>query len=164
MKRILLTIALVFGLLPLYAADNSGDIRVSVLTCSPGQEVYSLYGHTAIRVQDMVRGTDHVFNYGVFDFNTEHFVWKFVLGETDYICMAVPWEFFVREYEARGSSVVARAEPYRLRGHSREGLSLQEYPEGELRLQIQLPYEQLHDPCDGLCGLLCRGQYRVLVE
>ena len=63
MKRILLTIALVFGLLPLYAADNSGDIRVSVLTCSPGQEVYSLYGHTAIRVQDMGRGTDHVFNY-----------------------------------------------------------------------------------------------------
>ena len=108
MKRILLIIALVFGLLPLYAADNSGDIRVSVLTCSPGQEVYSLYGHTAIRVQDMGRGTDHVFNYGVFDFNTEHFVWKFVLGETDYICMAVPWEFFVREYEARGSSVVAQ--------------------------------------------------------
>jgi hypothetical protein len=70
--------------------------------------VYSLYGHTAIRVQDMDRGTDHVFNYGVFDFNTEHFVWRFVLGETDYICMVSPWEYFVREYELRGSSVVSQ--------------------------------------------------------
>lgn len=108
MKRILLNIAFVFCLLPLCAADSTGNIRVSVLTCSPGQEVYSLYGHTAIRVQDLDRGEDHVFNYGVFDFNTEYFVWKFVLGETDYICMAVPWEYFVREYEARGSSVVAQ--------------------------------------------------------
>lgn len=108
MKRVLLTIALVLGLIPAYAADRPGSIRVSVLTCSPGQEVYSLYGHTAIRVQDMDLGTDHVFNYGVFDFNTEHFVWKFVLGETDYICMAAPWEYFVREYESRGSSVVSQ--------------------------------------------------------
>lgn len=108
MKRILLTVAFVFGLVSAYAADQSGSIKVSVLTCSPGQEVYSLYGHTAIRVQDMDRGTDHVFNYGVFDFNTEHFVWKFVLGETDYICMATPWEYFVTEYESRGSSVVAQ--------------------------------------------------------
>ena len=30
------------------AADS---IRVTLLTCSPGQEVYSLYGHTAIRCQ-----------------------------------------------------------------------------------------------------------------
>ena len=108
MKRILLTIALVLSIIPVYAVDRPGGIRVSVLTCSPGQEVYSLYGHTAIRVQDMDRGTDHVFNYGVFDFNTEHFVWRFVLGETDYICMASPWEYFVREYELRGSSVVSQ--------------------------------------------------------
>ena len=108
MKRILLTIALVLSIIPVYAVDRPGGIRVSVLTCSPGQEVYSLYGHTAIRVQDMDRGTDHVFNYGVFDFNTEHFVWRFVLGETDYICMVSPWEYFVREYELRGSSVVSQ--------------------------------------------------------
>jgi hypothetical protein len=56
----------------------------------------------------MTMGTDHVFNYGVFDFNTEYFVWKFVLGHTDYICMAAPWEYFIAEYQHRGSSVVAQ--------------------------------------------------------
>lgn len=108
MKRMLLFLALILGILFVRAESVSGNIEVSVLTCSPGQEVYSLYGHTAIRVKDKARGTDYVFNYGVFDFNSEYFVWNFVLGKTDYLCVAVPWEYFVREYEARGSSVVAQ--------------------------------------------------------
>lgn len=90
MKRILLLFALLLGAIATYAENTSEDIEVSVITCSPGQEVYSLYGHTAIRVRDKKRGTDYVFNYGVFDFNTEHFAWKFVLGKTDYICAAAP--------------------------------------------------------------------------
>ena len=108
MKRILHLFALLLGISAAYASGTNGNIRVSVLTCSPGQEVYSLYGHTAIRVQDRAMGTDHVFNYGVFDFNTEYFAWKFVLGHTDYICMATPWEYFIVEYQRRGSSVIAQ--------------------------------------------------------
>lgn len=108
MKHLSLFLALFLGILFARADSHSGNIEVSVLTCSPGQEVYSLYGHTAIRVKDKGNGTDYVFNYGVFDFNSEHFVWNFVLGKTDYICMAVPWEYFTREYEARGSSIVAQ--------------------------------------------------------
>ena len=108
MKRILLLFALLLGAIATYAENTSEDIEVSVITCSPGQEVYSLYGHTAIRVRDKERGTDYVFNYGVFDFNTEHFAWKFVLGKTDYICAAAPWQYFTREYEKRGSSVIAQ--------------------------------------------------------
>ena len=91
-----------------HADTLAKGIEVSVLTCSPGQEVYSLYGHTAIRVRDGRTGEDEVFNYGIFDFNTEHFVWKFVLGETDYICASVPWNYFIREYEKRGSSVAVQ--------------------------------------------------------
>jgi hypothetical protein len=53
-------------------------------------------------------GTDHVFNYGVFDFNSENFLWRFVLGQTDYMCVATPWKYFIPEYEKRGSSVVAQ--------------------------------------------------------
>ena len=108
MKHILLLFAILLGISAAFASGTNGNIKVSVLTCSPGQEVYSLYGHTAIRVQDKTMGTDHVFNYGVFDFNTEYFVWKFVLGHTDYICMAAPWEYFIAEYQHRGSSVVAQ--------------------------------------------------------
>lgn len=108
MKRIVLLFVVVCAAFVVRAQSAGPEIEVSVLTCSPGQEVYSLYGHTAIRVTDRRAGTDLVFNYGVFDFNSEYFLWRFVLGQTDYICMAAPWDYFVREYENRGSSVVSQ--------------------------------------------------------
>lgn len=108
MKRILSLIAVVCACVALYANGKDRGIEVSVLTCAPGEEVYSLYGHTAIRVKDNATGEDRVFNYGVFDFNTEYFIWKFVLGKTDYICASMPWAYFLREYERSGRSVVVQ--------------------------------------------------------
>ena len=87
----------------LFAAEDS--IRVTLLTCSPGQEVYQLYGHTAIRCQQVGGGLDAVFNYGVFDMSKPHFAWHFVLGQTDYMVQPIPWKYFVRDYEVRGSSI-----------------------------------------------------------
>ena len=107
MKRIVFFLMMLADVL-LAVAQSPSHTEVSVITCSPGDEVYSLYGHTAIRLRDEARGLDIAVNYGVFDFNTEHFAWKFVLGETDYMCMAVPWEFFMDEYRQRGSSVKAQ--------------------------------------------------------
>ena len=78
-------------------------VRVSVLTCSPGPEVYSLYGHTAIRIQQ--DSIDEVFNYGVFDFRKPHFTWHFVLGQTDYMIEPLPWKYFIIDYDRRGSSI-----------------------------------------------------------
>ena len=85
----------------LFAQHDS--VRVSVLTCSPGPEVYSLYGHTAIRVQQ--DSIDEVFNYGVFDFRKPHFTWHFVLGQTDYMIEPLPWKYFIIDYDRRGSSI-----------------------------------------------------------
>lgn len=82
------------------------EVKVSVLTCSPGEEVYSLYGHTALRCLKTSTGEDLVFNYGLFDFNTPNFTWRFVLGETDYWVGCTYYSDFVREYELRGSGVV----------------------------------------------------------
>lgn len=64
-----------------YLSEQS---TVSLLTCAPGHELYTRYGHTALRVQDPVNQLDVVFNYGIFDFNTDHFYWKFMRGETYY--------------------------------------------------------------------------------
>lgn len=89
-----------------FAQQKGDSLRVSLLTCSPGPEVYQLYGHTALRVRDLRNNQDFVFNYGVFDFNTPHFTWRFVLGECDYEVMAYPFDFFLEEYRHRGSSVV----------------------------------------------------------
>ncbi|MGN0233322.1 MAG: DUF4105 domain-containing protein [Bacteroidaceae bacterium] len=81
------------------------SVQVSLLTCSPGQEVYSLYGHTAIRCVDFTKGMDVVFNYGVFSFSQPHFIWRFVLGQCDYMVEAVGFNGFLRSYRERGSRV-----------------------------------------------------------
>lgn len=89
-------------------AQPQDSLRVSVLTCTPGDKVYSLYGHTALRVENFTRDFDLVFNYGVFDFTKPHFTWHFVLGECDYMVMPLPWDVFVKDYERRGSGIYAQ--------------------------------------------------------
>ncbi|MGW8284063.1 MAG: lipoprotein N-acyltransferase Lnb domain-containing protein, partial [Gemmatimonadota bacterium] len=62
---------------------------VSVLTVLPGDRMYSLFGHTIIRVRDPETGLDCGFNYGTFDFpqtllGGAGFIAKFAYGELDY--------------------------------------------------------------------------------
>ena len=60
------------------------SIERGLITCSPHDEVYSLYGHSALRVHDLRSDYSWVYNYGVFDFKKPHFVWRFIMGQTDY--------------------------------------------------------------------------------
>lgn len=80
-------------------------LTVSLLTCSPGQETYELYGHTAIRLTTSQDTLGVVYNYGVFDFHAPHFVWRFVLGECDYLLWGEPLISFLNQYYVRGSWV-----------------------------------------------------------
>lgn len=88
-----------------FSAGAQDRVRVSLLTCEPGTEIYALFGHTALRYEDPSRDIDWVFNYGVFSFNTPNFVYRFVKGETDYQLGIVPYRYFETEYALRGSSV-----------------------------------------------------------
>ena len=74
-------------------------MRISLLTCAPGEELYARFGHTALRVSDPANKIDYVFNYGIFDFNTEQFYWKFVRGETWYELGASSMKWFMYEYD-----------------------------------------------------------------
>ena len=89
----------------LLVRDANDSIRVSLVTCSPGTEVYAVYGHTALRVEVPSEGIDVAVNYGLFSFEAPHFVWRFIKGETDYMVGAVGYPMFEREYTERGSSV-----------------------------------------------------------
>ncbi|MCL7973130.1 MAG: DUF4105 domain-containing protein, partial [marine benthic group bacterium] len=67
----------------------SDSAVVSVLTVLPGDRLYSLFGHTIIRVRDPATGLDVGFNYGTFDFPTTiaggaGFVARFAYGKLDY--------------------------------------------------------------------------------
>ena len=84
----------------------SSSAQIWLITCTPGDDLYSRYGHTAIRVRDSVNDIDGIFNYGTFDFNTEHFYWKFVRGETWYeLGLEYPFYWFERAYEDAGRKV-----------------------------------------------------------
>lgn len=106
-KKLLCILTALMFLFPEAKAQND-SINAYLLTCEPGKAIYELYGHTAIWIEDVATGTDIVFNYGLFDFNTPHFVWLFSLGKTDYILGATRIRHFLREYSERGSEVYAQ--------------------------------------------------------
>ncbi|MFV5686377.1 DUF4105 domain-containing protein [Flavobacterium sp. GB2R13] len=83
----------------------SKEAKVSVLTCGTGNESYSLFGHTAIRINDPYNNIDVVYNYGAFDFNTPNFVLKFIKGDLQYFAVAHPYADFINEYNYEKRSV-----------------------------------------------------------
>ena len=90
--------------------EKYDSIEVSLLTCSPHEEIYSLYGHTALRWHDLHQsgpsaGNDIAFNWGIFNFNKPYFVLRFVFGLTDYELGIMPFQYFCTYYEKWGSSV-----------------------------------------------------------
>jgi len=107
MKQFLLVVCIFLVSSKLHAQQVviSDSAVISLITCSPGAEVYSKFGHTAIRVKDKINNVDVVFNYGIFSFETEHFYYKFIKGETDYQLGIYETNFFLPEYAERNSMV-----------------------------------------------------------
>ena len=78
------------------------SVDISLLTCGPGQEVWSYYGHTALRIEDKVHGTDLAVNWGMFSFQQDFFILRFVFGLTDYQIGVFPMQHFIAEYTYEG--------------------------------------------------------------
>lgn len=83
----------------------SHKAQISVITCGTGNESYSLFGHTAIRVRDTDNAIDVVYNYGAFDFNTPNFVMKFIKGNLQYFAVAHSYPDFINQYQYEKRSV-----------------------------------------------------------
>ena len=112
MKKGLLYIVLTFILSVVNATvgaqsmTNPDRIQISLLTCSPGKEVWAQYGHTAIRYYDKESGEDLAINYGIFSLDQTHFIPRFVLGMTDYRMGVQPMDMFLAQYSYEGRGVV----------------------------------------------------------
>jgi len=82
---------------------------VSLLTTTPcDNAVYTLYGHTSIRIKDSIAPGqifDYVFNYGQFDASKPNFVYHFAKGELDYILAFYKYEDFASDRQLMNSSV-----------------------------------------------------------
>lgn len=87
------------------AALPLDSIEISILTCTPGKDMYAKFGHTALRVRDYTIHRDVVFNYGCFDYNANNFVLKFLLGQTDYLLDAEEFEYLKYRYGMLGNGV-----------------------------------------------------------
>lgn len=86
--------------------DSPNDsLEISLLTCEPHQNVYSLYGHSAIHVRNHSNGVDVVVNYGMFSFDKPFFILRFVFGLTDYYMAIEPYDYFCEQYFSYGSGV-----------------------------------------------------------
>jgi hypothetical protein len=76
----------------------SADTLVYLLTCGPGTETYSVYGHSALRIVIPEKRIDTVYNWGVFEFDTPNFTWKFAKGRLDYMLIAESTKGFLSDY------------------------------------------------------------------
>lgn len=84
-KTILLAALMMLVIAPDLEARTADSTDVYMITCAPGNESYSIYGHTALRIA--IRGSDFdmVYNWGIFDFSTPNFVYRFARGRLDYM-------------------------------------------------------------------------------
>lgn len=106
MKKILLLAAL-FSLLVTggLEAQSADSADVYLITCAPGSASYSIYGHTALRISMQSTQFDMVYNWGIFDFSTPNFVYRFAKGKLDYMLGAYSYKRFLEEYVAEGRAV-----------------------------------------------------------
>ena len=109
-KRLLILLVSALVWIPARAQDTldarlSDSAFASILTCGAGDEFYTAFGHSAIRVCDPVGGFDLVYNYGTFDFDTPHFYWTFARGKLNYCLSRTTFDNFMAEYAFEGRAV-----------------------------------------------------------
>ncbi|OIN60419.1 lipoprotein N-acyltransferase Lnb domain-containing protein [Arsenicibacter rosenii] len=100
-------ILLLAGCLPGMAAGIrlSPSATVSVLTCAPGNDAYSLFGHTALQVEDQATGLNRVYNFGTFDSRQAGFPVYFVRGSLQYWLSAASFNLFLYTYQLENRSI-----------------------------------------------------------
>ena len=110
MRRIALFLLIVFCCFRSAAqiGSDSCSMEISLLTCAPGTDTYSIFGHTAIRIRDSLRGMDVVYNYGTFDDTDPLFYAHFTRGIMLYSLSAESFSDFMQEYQYEQRAVTAQ--------------------------------------------------------
>jgi len=104
MRKIFLITILSF--LFLNTSKSNDNIRVSLLTCSQSVELYSSFGHSAIRIIDSKNNFDIIYNFGIFDFNTPNFYGKFANGIMLYQIGRQKTSNFIKDYTEENRWVI----------------------------------------------------------
>lgn len=106
MKRALAILFVLFALHSVHAQKEHENLQISLLTMDPRPDhVYTIFGHTALRLCDPSQKLDIVFNWGTFDFENPNFIYQFIKGETDYFLSTEEYSYFIYVSTLRNSVV-----------------------------------------------------------
>lgn len=99
MRKFHFIFILLFSCFQLMAQQKlSSEATVSVVTCGPGSELYSAFGHSAFRVYDPLLKLDKIYNYGTFDFNKPNFYLNFAKGKLIYQLSTTRYGYFLQQF------------------------------------------------------------------
>ncbi len=87
------------------AQSDASHIKISLLTCTPGEELYSTFGHSALRVTDSINHDDIVYNYGTFNFDEPGFYTKFVRGKLTFYLSPEDFDSFLYSYQQENRGI-----------------------------------------------------------
>ena len=145
MKRIFL-ICFIISIVsfPKVLSQSSNDTIAYLITCGPGTETYSIYGHSALRIAIPGKHSDIIYNWGVFDYRTKCFAWKFAKGRLDYMLDTEITKGFLQSYFFEQRYVYSQ----RINIDSKELRKLTELINENLRTEnIQYRYDFFYDDC-----------------
>jgi hypothetical protein len=108
LKKLSLLIYFTFCIFHSTFSQDSCNLRITLLTCAPGAELYSTFGHTAIRVQDNASGLDEVYNYGTFEFAPDFYA-KFIRGQLLYALSVQSFNEFMYQYQVESRAVIEQS-------------------------------------------------------
>lgn len=87
------------------AGPPGSELTVYLMTMGPGRLVWERFGHNAIWIHDPAAPPDQAYNYGLFDFQQENFLLRFIKGQMWYWMDGFPAESYVRAYRKANRSV-----------------------------------------------------------
>lgn len=148
MKDLISKLVFIFSLLLTFNARgqdiDSSHMRISLLTCGAGADLYSVWGHTAIRITDTTTHSDKIYNYGTFDFYDPDFYLKFVKGKLVYYLNVEQYEDFLEAYKMEDRTV----REHELYLSTKEKLQLQRALDSNAREENKYyNYDFLFDNC-----------------
>jgi len=124
--------------------EPGSELTISVMTMGPGQLVWERFGHNAIRVTDTRTGRDVTYNYGMFDFEQENFILRFIQGRMLYWMEGHPATSEIRSYRRANRSVWLQE----LNLTPRQRLALRDFLEDNAREENKhYRYDYYRDNC-----------------
>lgn len=93
---------------PSAGGEPGSELRVWLITIGPGDAIWERFGHNAIRLVDTSTGYDASYNWGIFDFEQEDFIPRFLRGEMLYMMAPFASEPMIDMYRAAGREVIAQ--------------------------------------------------------